>query len=117
MRHAIGGVVLALALVLAACGGRSPLDDPDPESPTILEVDNRASQDMTIYVIREGGQRQRLGTATSHSRTELRIPDRILFGVTSLRFQADPIGSNRNPVSESVTVVPGDTVVMEIPPR
>jgi hypothetical protein len=33
-----------------------------------------------------------------------------------IRFQADPIGGNRTPFSEEITVSPGETVVLRIPP-
>jgi hypothetical protein len=36
--------------------------------------------------------------------------------MTPLRFIADPIGGNRASVSQEITVVPGDTVVLTIPP-
>lgn len=111
-------LTLTLAFALAGCAALGTRDAPDEDAgPTILEVDNRASTDMTIHVVREGGARQRLGTATSHTRTALRIPDRLLFGPTPLRFEADPIGSTRTRLSESITVMPGDTVTMQIPFR
>lgn len=118
MREAPRILVLLLMAALAACGGRSDTSDPfeRAEDPTWLEVENRASQDMTIYVIREGGARQRLGSATAHSSTRLRIPDRLIFGATPLAFEADPIGSRRTSFSERITVRPGDTVLLQIPP-
>jgi hypothetical protein len=36
--------------------------------------------------------------------------------MTTLRFIADPIGSNRAGVSEEIMVTPGDSVVLTIPP-
>jgi hypothetical protein len=39
-----------------------------------------------------------------------------MSGLTQLRFIADPIGSTRASVSEEITVAPGDTVMMTIPP-
>jgi hypothetical protein len=107
---------LAVGLLLTAgCGGqRGEPQEPQPE--TFLEVDNQANLDMTIYVVRSGGSRERLGTAIAHTRTTFRIPSRLMFGLTPLRFQADPIGANRAPVSQEITVQPGDTVVLRIPP-
>ncbi|MBW3534277.1 MAG: hypothetical protein KY453_03505, partial [Gemmatimonadetes bacterium] len=103
-------------MALAACSGRATMDGAADDAPAVLEVENHANLDMTIYAIREGGQRQRLGTATAHLTTEFTIPSSMLFGVTSLRFQADPIGGDRAPVTQSITVAPGDVVVMRIPP-
>jgi hypothetical protein len=70
---------------------------------------------MTIYLL-AGSQRIRLGQAGGNSTTTLRIPSQYVFGATSLRFLADPIGSNRTPVSESITVTPGDEIGLVIPP-
>lgn len=117
MRTAARTLVPLVVLLLAACGGRATMPGPgDDQAPTTLEVDNRSSLDMTIYVIREGGARTRLGSATAHLTTRFTIPDRLMFGITSLRFQADPVGAGRTPVTETINVQAGDTVVLQIPP-
>jgi len=82
---------------------------------TTVSVENQALLDMTIYVI-SGSQRIRLGTARGLNTTELTIPPSIVFGVSTLRFQADPIGGSRTPVSETISVSEGDEVVLRIPP-
>ncbi len=111
-------LALALAVTLAACGGRAEMPTPGSAQPqTTLEVQNQASLDMTIYAIREGGERRRLGTAIAHQTTKFTIPYTMIFGVSDLRFQADPIGSDQAPVSEVIPVQPGDVVVMQIPPH
>jgi hypothetical protein len=71
---------------------------------------------MTIYVLRGGGQRIRLGTVTGNTTQVLVIPSYVLTGPTELRFLADPIGGTRTPVSEEITVSPGDDVELIIPP-
>jgi len=110
-------VALVLSLGVAGCGGRAAtLESGERQGPTVLEVINRAPLDMTIYVVRESGARDRLGMATALVTTRFRIPERHLFGVTTLRFEADPVGSNRVKVSERIPVAEGDTVVLEIPP-
>lgn len=84
---------------------------------TKLEVDNQAFLDMNIYVLRDGGARLRLGTATGNSKTTLTIPDMVMLsGATPLKFVADPIGGRRTSVSSSVIVNPGDIVTLRIPP-
>ncbi len=102
-------------VIAAACATGSRASPAQPR--TVLEVDNRARFDMTIYVLPQNGPRHRLGTATAHMRAWFTIPARFIFGLTPLRFQADPIGSNVAPVTERITVEPGDTVVLTIPPR
>jgi hypothetical protein len=58
----------------------------------------------------------RLGTTNGNSTARYVIPATLLFGPTPLRFQAVPIGGSRLPVSEEVTVSPGDEVALVIPP-
>ena len=114
MRWKADVLVLLLAAVAVGCGRNSEPREPQPR--TTLEVDNQANLDMTIYVIRSAGSRQRLGTSTAHTRMTFTIPERLIFGLTPLRFQADPIGANRAPVSQEITVSPGDNVRLIIPP-
>jgi hypothetical protein len=54
--------------------------------------------------------RVRLGIAGGLKKTPLTLPTNIVFGPTTLRFIADPIGANRNSVSDEITVSPGDVV-------
>jgi hypothetical protein len=109
---------LALAAAVAfvpACttaGGRAAAAG---RPATTVQVDNQALADMTIYVLR-GGQRVRLGLATGLTKTRFTIPQGIVFGSSVLRFLADPVGSRVTPVSEEITVVEGEEVVLRIPP-
>lgn len=101
-------------LAVAACnafGGSAN----DPNQPMVVQVDNQGFSDMTIFAVRNS-QRVRLGIATGNSKTNFTIPRSVSGGLASLRFIADPIGSRRNSVSEEITVAPGDTVVLMIPP-
>ena len=87
-----------------------------PNAPATLRVENRAFADMVVYVVSSSGARQRLGTVTGNSTARFRLPATATsFG--NVRFLADPIGSNRTPVSEEIAVRPGDEVVLEIPPQ
>src|SRR6476659_7895456 len=74
---------------------------------TILEVDNQNVLDMNVYVMR-GSERIRLGTASGLHISHLKIPPDLIFGSTALRFLADPIGANRLPVSDEISISPGD---------
>lgn len=104
-----------LVVTMAGCSTRQARSRPT-EPATYLEVDNQHRLDMTIYVVRSAGNRERLGTSIAHTVQRFRIPDRLMFGLTPLRFQADPIGGNASPVTQEITVEPGDTVVLRIPP-
>jgi hypothetical protein len=105
------------ALSLGAACSRNSTEDvaAEPAPPTALKVENRAFLDMTIYVYRSS-QRVRLGVVSGNSSAKFVIPASLIFGSTPLRFQADPIGRNRQSVSQEITVAPGDEVALIIPP-
>ena len=108
-------VVAALALAAAACSPKIRSQAPEQATAT-LRVENQGFADMTIYAVRSG-QRTRLGTVTGNSTSRFTIPSNLIFGATTLRCLADPIGSTRTPVSDEITVQPGDEVQLIIPPR
>ena len=106
-----------LALVgLASCGGHPAETSARPDSPAQLEVQNQSFADMVIYAV-SGGQRIRLGLATGNTTKSFRLPSYLVRNGGSIRFLADPVGGNRTPVSEEMTVRPGDLVSLTIPPQ
>ena len=103
----------AAALVtLSACYSRNAQQN-NNQPPAVLRVDNQGVLDMTVYVMR-GAERVRLGIAGALKTTDLPIPADMVFGASTLRFVGDPIGSNRNSVSDQITVAPGDTVTWTV---
>lgn len=117
MRNVARSLVLgASCLTLTVCHRGKPEPPPGPEARTTLKVQNQGFPDMTIYVLRSSGQRIRLGTVTGNTTQILVIPSYVLTGPTALRFLADPVGSNRAPISQEITVAPGDDVELIIPP-
>jgi hypothetical protein len=115
MKKQIFALALAtLTVVSCATLGRKSASD-TPRGPTIVEVDNQGFLDMTVYASRSG-QRSRLGIAHGNSKSNLEVPSILISGLTPVRFIADPIGGNRASVSQEINVVPGDTVVLTIPP-
>ena len=111
----VAAVVAALSLSLAAACVRTSKTAPE-ELPTFLRVENQALQDATVYVW-ENSSRLRLGRVGSLSTVTLRIPTSRIFGPTPLRFQLDFLAGGRTPLSEQITVIPGDTVVLQVPPQ
>jgi hypothetical protein len=103
-------------VALAGCGSRSAGVSPEPSGPAMVQVENQGFSDMVIYAL-NGAQRVRLGTATGHSTRRFTIPRYLIGGAGPLRFLADPVGGNRTPVSEEMTVQPGDLVTLTIPPQ
>lgn len=82
----------------------------------MVQVQNQGFSDMVVYAI-SGGQRIRLGLATGNSSKTFTIPRHLVRGAGPIRFLADPVGGNRAPVSEEMTVQPGDIVTLTIPPQ
>ena len=115
-RRAAWMMVMTLSALAAGCSRNNPDPNAEPAQVTRLRVQNQAFLDMTIYLYR-GSQRMRLGVANGNSTTRFTIPSSMIFGATPLRFQADPIGSNRASISEEITVSPGDEVTLMIPPQ
>ncbi len=108
--------VACMALMSACSMNKKQDENAEPIPPTRLRVENQAFLDMTIYVYRSS-QRIRLGVASGNSTSRLTIPQNLIFGATPLRFQADPIGGNRTPISQEITVSAGDEVTLTIPPN
>jgi hypothetical protein len=106
--------LVVAAVALQGCN-RTPAAPVDPATPAMLEVENQAFNDMTIYVVRSG-MRWRLGTVGGNSKAVFEIPRTMVNPGIPIRFQADPIGGNRAPVSQEIAVGPGETVVLRIPP-
>jgi hypothetical protein len=107
-------IVLAFFLSLLACSSVAPGSGGQNE-PTAVRVDNQGFTDMTVYALRSS-QRIRLGLVPGLTVRTFDVPPGLVSGLTTLRFVADPIGSTRPSVSEEITVAPGDTVMMMIPP-
>ena len=110
-------LAFALVLFVAACASSTTQGGPESNEPaTTIEVDNQNFNDMTIYVY-EGSQRVRLGSVPGVSTRTFRIPERLLFGISALRFQADPLGGGASPITGEIAVSAGESLRLVIPPR
>ena len=103
------------AAVLGGCAHRTPEAPAPRDATTTLEVQNDNFSDMRIYVIRSS-QRIRLGTANGKMTTSFKISPTIVFGITSLRFEAVPIGGRVAALSEEISVSQGEAIVIRIAP-
>jgi hypothetical protein len=121
LTHLTGMIALAgLLMTPVACHSGAPPqtgdDDSQMAAETTLEVTNQWFADMNIYVVRTG-QRLRLGLATGNATTSFVIPRAVITGPSiRLRFLADPVGGTHAPVSDEITVSPGDAIQLTIPP-
>ena len=107
---------LIVVLATAACAGGSRETAPEPTESAAVQVQNQGFSDMVVYAV-NGGQRIRLGLATGNSTNTFTIPRHLIRGAGGIRFLADPVGGTRTPVSEEMTVNPGDIVTLTIPPQ
>jgi hypothetical protein len=106
---------VALALLSAGCARGAVSAAPEPRPRTTVQVRNQNFQDMNVYLL-AAGQRIRLGMVTGLSTQVFTLPDHIVRVASQLQFELHPIGGRRNPISETITVMPGDQVVLTIPP-
>jgi len=110
---AVAGLA-AVLMGLPACG-KGPAPEVDPMEPAYVQVENQSFYDMTIYAWRSG-MRMRLGIVSGNSTAMFPIPRSMANPGMPIRFQADPIGSSRTPFSQEISVSPGETLVLQIPP-
>jgi hypothetical protein len=112
--------VVAL-LVAGACarnvpvGGEQPETEAQPRATTTVRVENRSFDNIVVYVLSQSGMRRRLGEVSGTSTRVFEIPRNMIFGATPLRFQVDPIGSSRTPISQDIVVSEGDQVQLLVP--
>ena len=119
MRRFIVGLSLAtlgITSLTAGCARSKQLSSSGAVERTVLKVENQGFPDMNVFVLPEGGSRVRLGTVTGHSDAYFTLPEYLVRSTRQLSFQALPIATPRGPVTQSIVVAPGDTVVLMIPP-
>ena len=106
---------LLLALALPACSHGSPRSAADAtEAPTVLRVINQSLYDMDIFMLRQSGDRVRLGSVSSQQTADLTIPSGLIPGVSTVRFIARRFPQTGAEISQNINVAPGDTVKMTI---
>jgi hypothetical protein len=106
---------LVVGLELAACHGRAaePLN---PRAEVAVNVENQNFADMDVFIVR-GGQRVRLGMVPGLTNRMLMVrPELIGYGA-EVQFELHPIGGRGNPLSETISVRPGDVIHLTIPPN
>jgi hypothetical protein len=108
--------IAALSFALLGGCASAPRNDVQVGPATTVEVENQSFFDMTVYVF-EGGRRVRLGTVPGLATRIYTIPERLLFGISALRFQIDPLGGDRSPLTHEVGVAQGESLRLVIPPR
>lgn len=113
IRRAALALLLLLASTLGACASGGRGDGGRPEPRTTARVVNRAFAAYTVYLVTDT-ERRRLGTVQPAATAVFAIPAGLVRGPTTLRFQADPIGSDATASSFRVPVSPGQQVELTI---
>ena len=115
MRAPAAALLVVLAVTGLACHrpAAAPLN---PRAEVAVTVDNQNFLDMDVFIIR-GGQRLRLGMVPGLSSRILMVrPELIGYG-TEVQFEVHPIGGRGNPITETISVRPGDVIHLTIPPN
>ena len=112
---------LFLVLLTISCSSRgSPDTTPEPYSgdEPRARIENRASLDMDIYVLRSDGERIRLGFVPGGEAAVFALPAVVTAGATSIRFEAQPVRrSGERVVSEPFGIGTGQEITWSIPPQ
>ncbi|HEX2679986.1 MAG TPA: hypothetical protein VHQ03_01685 [Candidatus Dormibacteraeota bacterium] len=107
--------VLLLVGVAAACH-RSTAPPFNPRAEVAVTVQNQNFLDMDVFVVR-GAQRIRIGMVPGISTRILMVRPELVGLGAELRFEVHPIGGRGNPITETISVRPGDVVHLTIPPN
>src|SRR5436853_4940105 len=105
-------VILAVASTACHRPAAAPLN---PRAEVAVTVENQNFLDMDVFLIR-GGQRLRLGMVPGLSSRMLMVRPEVIGYGTEVQFELHPIGGRGNPMSETISVRPGDVIHLTIPP-
>lgn len=86
--------------------------------PARIEVENRSSFDMDVYIRSDRGGSTRLGFAPASETTSFSLPPARLAGAGAIRFEARPVRGQSTPVlSDPYKVRAGELINWSIPPQ
>jgi hypothetical protein len=110
-----------LLLTIACSSGSStsrPAASPEPSDVPRVRIENRASLDMDIYVVRSDGQRARLGFVAGGDSSVFALPPAMTAGANSITFEARPVRrSGQAVVSEPFGVHESEEIAWSVPPQ
>lgn len=106
-------IILAAQIILSSCSSSTRKTEEQVEPLTKVRVKNQNWSDMSIYIL-YGSQRYRLGMVPGLETRVFIIPERLVTGVSSIRFLADPIGGRATPVTQELAIFPGEEISLLI---
>ena len=101
-----------LTLLLTACASTGAY----PRTYAWVRVKNSHWLEHVVYA-QCGGANVRIGEARGLGNTTLRLPSWCVNLGRGVAFVVDPIGSPERSASDYIGVRPGETLILEIPPR
>lgn len=111
-------LLLFLTLACSSGGASNPTPGPEPGDQPQARIENRASLDMDIYVIRSDGASHRLGFLPGGETATFALPPTLTAGATSITFEARPVRRSGQPVtSEPFGVHSGEEIAWSISPQ
>lgn len=115
LSHAAARVAIGLALVAtvsqAACLHMRPGPPPDDaEDVVFVRITNNNPLDINVYAVNLG-MRHRLGTVSSASSGTFQFALHDVGSSGDLQLLADPIGSRRTTLTQTIHVSPGQTIL------
>jgi hypothetical protein len=114
--RALQVVPLLLLVLVAACASGQKTEDPSnpPPPQTTVEVDNRKTVDVNLYVM-NGAQRVRLGTVPAITTRNFVIPPHLIGRADRIRFGVEIIGSDQGFSSDQeMPVVAGEQLTLTL---
>ncbi len=110
---------LLFFFILSCSGGASnPAPSPESGDQPRAVIENRASLDMDIYVIRSDGASHRLGFVPGGETATFALLPTVIAGSTSITFGARPVRRSGHTVrSEPFGVRTGEEITWSIPPQ
>jgi len=111
---------LLMLLILSCSAGGAPDTAPDPDTgdQPRVRIENRASLDMDIYVLRSDGERVRLGFVPGGETVAFALPATVTTGANTIRFEARPVRrGGESIVSEIFGAHTGEEIAWSISPQ
>ncbi len=87
------------------------------EETATVQVENDNVFSMKISVVRApSGAEYRLGTAPGMTKSDFQIPRSLLTGVADVTFSITPLSGGHPRFTRTITVSPGEQLILRIPP-
>ena len=104
------GRLLIILATLLVVGGCASMGGGGGEPYATLVIENDGTSTVTVYALRSGGTRMRIGQVTGLGRGEFGIRQYMVGGTSQLQLLIDPMGSRQSYPTQSIYIREGDVV-------